>query len=260
MQLFQSWRDSLKFFAPGNIKLFGLLGLNTTIKTYEVWVWLFWPLFVVGIVADVFQGPEFKIGPVDTSLGFLISLTTKFFLFMTLFLSVRPSTRKKTYRYFFGYGLHALFIGALVFAKTFMFQAVTGFGILGADLFVLSLFSPLYAVGITFAMLFYLDSHGGFVDLVFSWLRALKMILYNLPFCLIVVAVPSALFFVFFSAFGFGFFPFVTLLRSLPAGKLMLLVWSLAKHLFIIVSVPVIAVSANFYTKRLHDQFKLYFR
>jgi len=260
MQLFQSWRDSIKFFAPANIKLFGLLVVNTTVRTLSVWLRFFWPLFLISIVGDVFPVATFKIGPVQMSLGSLIGIFAKFLLIMTLFLSVRPSVRKKTYSYFLHYKLYALFIGIFFFAKVFVFQIVSGLGELGADLFVLSLFSPFYAVGMTLFMLFYLDSRGSFIDLFLSGWRTAKMIFFGLPFFLIVVSVPSAIFYVVFYSFGIGLFPFVSLVRFLPAGKIMLFVWSLVKHLFILLSVPVVAVNANFYTKRLHDQFKLYFR
>lgn len=260
MQLLQSWKDSLKFFYPANLKLFGLLSLNTIVRTYSIWLRLFWPLFVVSILADVLPGAAFKIGSVHTSVGSLVSILAKFLLFMTLCLSVRPSVRRKTYEYFFSYKLHTLLVGLILFSKTIMMQVITGFGPLVADLFVVSLFSPFYVFGTTIAMLFYLDTHGGLFDLLLSWWRAIKMIIFGLPFFLVIVAVPSALFYVIFYSFGIGLFPFVSLIRSLPVGWSMLFVWSLVKHLFILLSVPIVAVSANFYTKRLHDQFNLYFR
>jgi len=249
MQLIQSWKSSLKFFAPTNIKLFGLLALNTTVKTVSVWFRLFWPLFIVSIVADLLPIP-------------LIGLFAKFLLFMTLFLSVRPSVRKKNYFYFSRYKWHALIIGVLFMLKTLGFQWMSGLNSQVADLLVLSWIFPtsLVSIFVTPFMLFYLDSHGSFADFFWSAWRSIKMVFFGLPFFLIIVGAFSAVFYVLLLVAFRGFLPFSLFVRSLPAGLLGLFGLSLVKHLLFILSVPAVAVYANFYTKRLHDQFNLYFR
>jgi len=108
--------------------------------------------------------------------------------------------------------------------------------------------------------LFYLDSRGSFFDAVISFWRACKMILYGLPFLLVLVLIVYLIYFLLPLPYFLTLYLLVKFLPFMISVKTILLLASLMKHVFILSSVPVIAMVANFYTKRLHDQFTLYFR
>ena len=250
MQLFQRWKDSLKLFIPRNFKLFSLVSINTAVKTYSVWLGLFWPLFVVSLLSDAFSIFPFRVGPVYLSGSVLVSIVSKFLLLMTLFLSLRPSTKRKLYAYFGDYLPHITILAVIFFVKSFLFYVFVGVGIYPTDLF-----APLFLIPMTVFMLFYLDARGSFKDLIMSGFRSLKMLWYGLPFYLILVFVFYILLFV----LGLIFFQFVAVFHIMPIGFIGLLMWSLAKHTFILFSVIPIAFAATFYTKNVHDQSKRYF-
>jgi len=175
---------------------------------------------------------------------------------MTLYLSLRPSVKRKTPAYFSDYKTHTILLGLLFFIKAFLFQIIFRTGPFGADLFVLLMVFPFSIVAMTLFMLFYLDSRGGVLDLFWSWWRSLKMCIFGLPFCVVVSAIGYLVYF--FAASTL--LVLVNILPSIFSEKAVLLLSSIMKHAVILLSVPVIAMVANFYTKRLHDQFSLYFR
>lgn len=259
MQLFQMWKDSLKVFIPHNLKLFSLVSINAAVKTYSVWLGLFWPLFVVSFLSDALYIFPFSVGPLHLSLSALVSIISKFFLFITLFLSLRPSVKRKTYAYFGGYLPHVTILAILFFTKNFLFHALIGMEARSADLFATSLFAPIYSIPMTVFMLFYLDTKGKFKNLILSGFRFLKMLWYGLPFYLILALVASVTSSILLFTLGLFLFPFMNLLRIAPIGFASLILWSFVKHIFILFSVIPIAFAASFYTKNVHDQSKRYF-
>jgi len=261
MQLFQLWKDSLKIFIPRNFKLFCLVSLNAAIATYRVWLPQFWMLFVVSFVADLFPLLPFRLGPLHLSVSALISIMAKYLLFMTLLLSLRPSVRRKTYRYFLTYGPHIGFIGLFFFIKTFFFQIVGRVGPAAADLFAMSLFVPLALVPMTIFLMFYFDTPGRFKDLFSAiWPSGIKMVLFGLPFLVLFAWAAHLVYWLMFYFLGLGLFPFVSIIRSAPSSDLAFFYWALVKHALILVAVIPASFTANFYTKRLHDNYNLYFK
>ena len=260
MQLFQLWKDSLKVFIPRNFKLFGLVSLNAAVVACRVWLSQFWSLFVISFVADLFPVLPFSIGSLHLSMSALVSITAKYLLCMTLILSLRPSIKRKTHSYFLEYIPHISLIAIFFFAKSFFFQIVANMGPTAADLFVTSLFVPLYLIPMTVFLMFYFDTKGSFKDLVFSLAPSLKMIFWGLPFLILFVWAASLIYWLVFYFLGLGLFPFVSIVRSASSSDLALFYWAIVKHGIILVSVIPAAFTANFYTKRLHDSYKLYFK
>ncbi len=259
MQLFQMWRDSLKVFIPHNFKLFSLVSINAAVKTYVIWLGFFWPLFIVSLLSDALFIFPFSIGPVQLSVSALVSIASKFLLFITLFLSLRPSIKRKTYAYFSDYLPHITVLVILFFTKNFLLHAFFGIEARSADLFATSLFAPFFSIPMTVFMLFYLDTRGSFKDLFMSGFRSLKMLWFSLPFYFILACAASIAYSILLFTIGMTFFPFMAFFRMLPIGFSGLLLWSFAKHIFILFAVIPIAFASSFYTKNLHDQSKRYF-
>jgi len=267
MQLFQSWKDSLKFFKPQNFKLFGLLALNTMVKTLGVWLRLFWPLFVFSFLADyAYHWTRYLAWPLHLVVIF-VSMVSKFLLFVTLFLSLRPSVKKKTYDYFCDYRAHvavcALFIFA-IFAKNILFELLTYYSTLSGEIFILEHFvSPLVVIPATIFFLFYFDSRGSLKDFLWSVIRWFKMVWYGLPFFFVLV---WGLWITYFLMGYFFFFMAYLFMRFLPGTVFIFFVIQLSQffqtlfsQFFMILAVIPASFAANFYTKRLHDQYKEYF-
>ena len=97
----------------------------------------------------------------------------------------------------------------------------------------------------TIFFLFYFDSRGSLKDLVWSVIRSLKMIWFGLPFFFILIWGMWILYFL----FGFMF-------RSITSS---LGFHGLLIQFLIIFAVVPASFAANYYTKRLHDQYKEYF-
>jgi len=227
MQLFQLWQDSLKIFIPRNFKLFGLVSLNTALQTYKVWLGRFWALFVAFFFIDFFLSRSKGLALPNVP----FALLTQFLLLVTLYLSVRPSVARKTYTYFIGYGSRFLLYTLILLPFFSLFLAI-------------DLFLPMKAVPLTFFMLFFLDSRGSLNDFFGSFIRAVKMIVYGLPFFLILFLASFALYSIVSIALAFGLPPQFRFLT---------------KHFLLLLSVVPVSFAANFYTKKVHENYTLYF-
>jgi len=86
--------------------------------------------------------------------------------------------------------------------------------------------------------LFFLDSHGKVGDFFYSLFRGIKMFLYNMPFFIIFMGMMGCLLFMLVGFIG--------------------LQWTLALMPFVL-PLPLCFI-VNFYTKKLHEQFPLYFK
>lgn len=214
MYLFQSWKESLLFFKPENFKLFFLITLKTVMQGYKTWFKYFWWLFVVYIL----PGTDF--------FAFLIAEL----IFFSFLLSVRPSVKRKTLKYFYGYRWHFNYFYWLlisILCYTFLKVIPVGGGLLRAIIFPIEVF----------LILFWLDSRLNIKNFFLSIWRASKMYLFSLPFCFIFFFLPYSVFLLikYYVPFLFKYF-----------------------NVFILLFY--ISFFTNFYIKRLHDQFKLYFK
>ena len=245
MQLFQSWKESLLIFKPQNFKLFLLVTLKAIADTYRVWLKYWGWLFIVNIV---FVGISQIGGQAQPYVQVIADYIESTILFM-LFLIVRPSLRPKNYAYFMSYksSMYFIYVGAVAVATIFVWLATwTLFNHL------LLLFIPKWialntwfvygmflAYLFSFYTLFLLDGDCTTQNALASFIRSGKMIGYNLPFIM-----PSFIFFI------------ILLLIIRPFINLGPVVYQNA--LIFLAPIPLCFLT-NFYIKRLHDQFDLYF-
>ncbi|MCK5633161.1 hypothetical protein KAH94_05395 [bacterium] len=258
MQLFQSWKESLTVFTPKNFSLFGLVSLNIAFQTFKVWLGLFWYLFVLTFFVDLFPFFSFKVGPFSSSISQIVSLLVTFILFMTLYLSLRPSTKIKNYSYFRDYSLHAGILGLLFLVKIIFFNMFSFLSSSGIDVFSLILFAPFIVTISTIFMFFYLDSQGSFKNFFASALRTLKMLWYWFPFFFVVGWGSGVLSLVIVYAFKLGFLPFVFFTNCFSFGFEFKFLWVFSKIFSILFAIVPASLSAAFYIKKVHDQPKFF--
>ncbi len=231
MTLLQAWGDSLSLLKPKNLKLFLLVTLKSIIEAYKLLFKYWWWLYVI-IIGSLLV-PYF----IDVSLLTYIRLEKIFcwvyqvLLFATL-VTTRPSAEQKNCNYFRRYIPYFLIVVPflLVFPSHVWPSAL----------------SSIYI----FFNLFYLDSPkriliGKFIsklngsDILMSFIRTLKMIIYNYPLLLCVGITLYA--------------PLYIFCNSIYAPLLL--------NVIKIVLLPVpVCLYTNIYIKKLHDQFDLYFK
>ncbi len=242
MAFLQTWLDSLKFFIPKNFKLFFLVTLKSIIETYKILLFKFWPVLVfLFLIRFILQG--FFINPL---IGIVFAfLFHAFFLFLC-FLIIRPSVKLKNYYYIKDYWFYFIFFFVIFFVHQ---QLFINFYTIGFWLMLIPFFISPPCIFLT---LFYLD--GSALSLKPFW-QSLKMVWYNLPFCLVSYGffmILGRLLFIQWPLF-FNFFYILTLSESLPLLQEMI-AWP-----FYLLFIPIpLCWFANFYTKQVHAQFQLY--
>src|SRR5579872_2247041 len=181
MQLLAAWKDSLTIFKPDNFKLFTLITLNSLVKSYQVWL-RYWGW--LAILYFLFHAISFRI-------GFIL---IPFLIYVSFFLSVRPSVKIKNYTYFAEYAVRSCYVilflaiwlvalGNLISVKLQSTPTGTIYSMEPSSGFICAALFDLIVSG--FYTLFIFDSRGAWQDAFASIWRALKMFLFNLPFCLI---------------------------------------------------------------------------
>jgi len=267
MYLLKSWVESLKFFIPRNFKLFFLVTLKRTYEAYRVWIKYFLVFFVISAAIGYFVPvyypfPYWQFKAIFR--GFVFRLTLLITTFV-LFLAIRPSTKRKNLGYFWSYRLHFLlwFLLLVVWAllSTFFIVFIEPLR-LGSNVFIMKLLWPfekiIRAVCYPFLILkplkpflyffafFFLDAKGKIKSLFLSLGRAGMMFFYNAPFCLIIAGL-------------FGLLNYGSLFVEFKLQAIIPFHISMWVRFFLFAPIA-IALFSNFYTKRLHDQFALYFK
>jgi len=223
MYLFESWKESFLFLKPKNLKLLGLVTLRILASSYLFFAYailLF--MFFDNNLWGLFgiRIPEFNIIQ-------KILLIDLFFLFI---LVTRPSVKKKSISYFLDYIRHFIIWFCISLVLYPMLDLIVKYGFWGI-LFNLVAF-PLEI----FFILFFLDSRLGVKNFFSSFQRACKMFFFNLPFIIIIFLVPY--YFVF------------SYVHKIPI---------ISKYINLLFLIGYICLFTNFYVKRLHDQFRIYF-
>jgi len=276
MMLLRSWLDSLRFFAFFNIKNF----FNELGRTYKTWVIHWWWLLAL-VVAGIAYGFGAAYG-IFPNIGcwfegwkgritlFIAALPFALFL-CSLFRSALSSITLKD-RYPAAHGFVRIFWfllrkvgtptstiseGMLFYEHVFgvviwlMFVRLT---MLAAKLcHVPESFLLFPIIWLTvFFMLFLFNSslterYWGWK----SWYRALKMLVYNLPYCLVISFL-----------LGFLYLSFVVgIMLTLPTligDEISFLIVGLG---LVFIFLPIFVILAtNFYVKRLPEQYGLYFK
>lgn len=282
MLLLRSWQESLKLFLPSNFKLFMLTVLKSAVETYGYLVYYFWWLiliFAIIFIGSLNVDPEllaFMPGEWMGSVLWIIGVL----LWLVLIMIVRPSLREKGPTYF-KYGIKKNILGFFAYivfwsharfymGNILMFllhqvgsleQYITNIPLLSYILQLKGMFffwyiSMLYfwmplilLPAFLFSVLFFADSEGSIREWFNSLWRGVKMVFYNWPFCFISLVV--------FLLIGAGI-----LMLSYSLARLLLSVteyFSVAGILFLCLVPFMVTYFKNFYIKRVHDQFKLYF-
>ena len=281
MDLFEAWKDSLEIVRPKNFKLFLLVTLNSIVQTYKILITRFWWLFglfcimVFSFFYMMMQGKTLSSPVLMTAMaiGFLFALLL---LFITM-LAARPSTLKKNISYFLSYKKHFLYF---VICLAPLFGALFALVLLGAMNPLLSLWSKfglsskapftfqflflLFKIGSSSAsvslqlkldqpwlwvwILFFVDAKPTFINLFMAFWRTLKMFVYNAPFWLFGYFLPVWVF-----NYTLNF-----LLRSIVVRYHYLSAWAVNIIWMLLFVVPICYVT-NFYVKKIHDQFNLYY-
>jgi hypothetical protein len=172
----------------------------------------------------------------------------------TLYLAARPSVLPKNWAYFWSYPRHFLFFLAIALAYSWVNYLLV---------FILYGCNPvhMYDLGMSFILvffaLFFLDSKGYFIDGVYAFMRAIKMIVYNFPLCFIV-----GLFFIFLFRVLVGteflITKFVFYMAAFEGDSQCLV--ELAERVIYLLLLPIpVSLVANIYVKKVHEQFNVYF-
>jgi hypothetical protein len=288
MFLLRSWQESLKLFLPSNFKLFMLTVFKSAIETYGYLVYHFWWLVLIFAIASIGSvAPEFLIAE-HVQWAQQIFWLIEPVIWLVLILLIRPSVREKgpayfiaegkklalgflAYIYFWGsfwgydigssmFGLNMRFhIGNVLLAAIYRLgeleQAVNHIPILTELLQIKNVALHIYVMGAYFwlplllvpvflySVLFFADSEGSLRAWVGSLWRAIKMVIYNWPF-----------FFISISLFGLIFLFIIVRISFITTGSLLT-----AAIIFFLLQPLIATYFKNFYVKRVHDQFKLYF-
>jgi len=254
MLLFRSWKESLLLFLPKNYKLFLLVTLKATLQLYKDlfrYCWWFIALAmglfiaapVVGLIAE---GLPEQASMIAVFLGVAIFVLEFIWTFLQVIFA-RPSTDRKGWRYlgamfkrtFVGSAVVALLSVALFFPLLFLHPVMLNK--------VLFLFNGAYGLSLI-ALFFYMDGDHGIKGIFESVWQALLHIAYNMPFILVSVLGILLL----NDAFSILFF------KMMP-GKWIAVLFPLLRAVKFILMPVVTAYFKQFYVKRLHDQFQLYF-
>lgn len=238
MQLLASWRDSLKMFYPiTNLKLFGFAVLRAI--QVAVSQFLIYGGWLVGLlVAGYFLGFS------------MASLVIDPLILMCIYLIVRPSVGIKNSAYWKEHW-RAVIVGPVVFvfflflativiivSRPFLLDESVALYVryLAATVLLLSLlFSMIFFALMPLWFFFFCDSRATLSDFFLSWKRAFLMAVYAFPVWLflgVISVLP-----LFMTVKG----SFARLIMAFCLQFIGACVWSV------------------FYTKRLHEQFELYF-
>lgn len=265
MNLFVAWRDSLSLLQPKNFKLFFLVTLKTMVDTFKVWIKYFWWLIVLPLLPFTLlllnESTRFEIFGVFSSIRNAIPTPIYYMMpslmdvvLVTILLAARPSVALKNCAYYRSYFWRALLLMLVVRLPDMGSEMILGmyFQTFIASPFLFRVAAIIQMLGrlyvINYALLL-LDSDGSIKSFFRSWIHAAKMTVFNLPFYLITVISFALLILINFwlAHWSAGY---SRLSRSgISIYVLIFLGLDFFKYCFY----------TNFYIKKLHDQFTLYF-
>jgi hypothetical protein len=277
MQLLSAWRDSLTLFKPGNFKLFCLVTLKSLGMTYKVWlkywgwlVGLYVVLRVMDVVPDlhfaqvVFSQPIRQLFWYGTTVvGVSVSLLAAMsvlvvVIYLSLYLSTRPSVAIKDGAYFKHYFINWHLIYVLLFLVGIALLS------LGLEKLLAAHHSDVVFMGAIviqmllffvapFFILFLCDSDASLFEACKSVWRAFVMAFYNVPWCIVMAVL------LWLITIGLHVAHDALAVGALGAsGQYRAYGDTIIDVLFLL---PLIAnVATNFYIKKLHEQFGVYFK
>lgn len=266
MYLLQSWKESLLIFKPANFKLFLLVTVRSIWETYKILFRYFWWLIAVLLTVPFHR----------TVLCLLILFLGSLLFVYIVILTVRSSVSLKNWGYFKKYILSYYIIPFLIIVPVFFtyyshvlfnrpggltsfislsqiitfvlpvpIQYILSETIRSGQLELSVFFQLLISPFIVLFTLFYLDSDKGFRSIMLSFIRSVKMIIYNYPGYFIIYSI---------------IFLFLHLFLSILFKYLFVeFAWSVWFYSIIFLIPIPICIFTNFYIKQVHEQFSLYF-
>ena len=287
MQLIQSWKNSIKFFYPKNVKLFALVTLKSIVECYKVLLrywWWFMLLFGAVIIFKawswyVITNPVASVASTHVIRKFLgvhllawldivIHILSQFFIFIVC-IATRPSVAKKDFNYFVSYLPYFCYVfllllpmGLPIFYHHWLVLKLSNLLVIFFEYWFVHLFwltatSPVYI----FFLMFFLDSDKRPKQFVLSFYRSFKMIIYNYPLCWLFVMGFYCIGYI--VHYGIGLQMPSIALQQVQAES-----WSLSTKIIfestiwflkVFLSPIPICIFANIYIKKLHEQFDVYF-
>lgn len=273
MNLLPAWRDSLTLFKPKNFKLFFLVTLKTMVDTFKVWIKYFWWLPVIEFVM-----PRFFLGFSNPWLSVAASILMSILWSVSILLAARPSVALKNCSYFRSYIWRIIYIAPVAVAMdlgkeylmgTFFYPYIGQPSSLTAAVFVAIIITGIINWSIRIYVinyaLFVLDTDASIKQALKSLLYALKMLTYNYPFYIIVYIVHSAITiakYLLFLQVTKWYYSFATGMENMypKSDSIGLLIIRYSDMLiFALLTIFLYCFLTNFYIKKLHDQFTLYF-
>lgn len=230
MQILHTWKESFSIFVPKNLKLFLLVTLNAIIDTFTTLLKYWW--FLYAILLFLFTPMlNWVMVPIVNTMGgvtlfygiftFKIAFIPILIFFLTC-LAARPSTWLKNYAYFGRYLLRFWYVPFLI-----LFFLMGGLHKI-----------PLMALLFLLYILFLIDSDGAIMSIGWSLIRAIKMLIYNLPLFIIIEV----------------------LMQGFTIGISFLHLGLLIYTILLLIILPLfVCLVTNIYVKKLHDQSELYF-
>lgn len=261
MQLFQVWAESITLLKPQNLKLFLLVTLKSIVETYTILCKKFWAIavapLIIGmmlILGEQFLGYTFFVAWGLDILLFVALIVGLFLWYFVVFLCARPSTGIKNWQYAIGYWKQGLYFCIVCLLYPFVYMGIIYFlhdvmRLSFTSIWVLNdIFFKIY--GVLFVA-FLLDSDGCLQSVYLSAIRALKMLVFNLPF-IIISLIPFALF-----NMGLDYFYYYWRVSTVGVAPL----WQdFPIYYLVLLLLPIpVCFYINFYVKKVHEQFNLYF-
>ena len=201
MNILSTWRESLRFFLPAQIKPFALITLKTLLYPVKVHIAL---LLIACIMGSVFHAEMALCYSNDLireswkATLFLIQLFSFYYLmWFFFFLIFRPSIQQKNSAYLKKYCFYVIKIFPLLLLFC-IFLKYAFFGIDFLIFFARSIDQTIVigAAGLLFlllfsiqmiAILFFLDSDGALMQNCYALQRAFILVIYNVPLFVILL-------------------------------------------------------------------------
>ncbi len=241
-KIWGSWQENILFFSPKNLQKFFLVTVKSVIETYKILLIRYWyiftPLLLIFFIFNIKS--DLKLIPLVI---FVISYSI---IPLTVMAVARPSIANKNFSYM-----------SFVFRKYFLYYSLLIFIFYGVFFYLINSHVFLKFFGLKqeilalvqdpifiFISLFLLDSGGYIKRVIGAPLRGFAMILYNMPIFLLINILWI------FCAYLLSFF-----ISLLPQSRFFLPDF----FEFFILAPFFYCLVINFYTIRLHEQFKVYY-
>ncbi|MCL4361033.1 hypothetical protein M1446_01605 [Candidatus Dependentiae bacterium] len=219
--LVQSWYENLQFFQLKNLKLFGLITLKAFFESYKT---VFKNLWILIIWIGAVYSAKLWDGVFSKYLNYFIIYFWIFFLALSLRSSINIKDHNYFFKYFLRFGLQFIVLAILNYYLDYQF-------------FLLAFF--------IIWLNFIFDDYINLKNIYQSFLRSIKLILFNFPLILIISAILGS----------------IKILTFYSISKLP--IWFIYKLDIInyVITLPVfLAIIINFYIKRVHEQFLIYYK